>query len=116
MVQDDMLNDLLKEIPTVTEAIKVCVRRSRLTEKQIQLELNIDSAHWSRIMNGGAFFPHDKFSDLHRICGNDIPARWLMLKFASQDQEEIERLRISNKQLQDKVEHLEQLLVKKERK
>ena len=109
----DMLKELLKEIPTMTEAIRLCIRQSRVTEKQIYLELDIGSSQWSRIMNGQLFFPQDKLLDLCRICGNDIPFQWGAIKFAAQDHEELERLREENKQLKVANENWERLLVQK---
>lgn len=71
------MNQLVDEIPTMTEAIRCCIRVARLTDKQVYLEMGIDSGHWNRMMKNQAYFPQDKLIELMNICGNDIPLRWL---------------------------------------
>ena len=76
-MEDDVLNQLLDEIPNMTEAIRCCIRVARLTDKQVYLELGIDAGHWSRMIKNQAYFPHDRLLELMNICGNDVPLQWL---------------------------------------
>lgn len=79
--ENNKMLEIIKEIQTLSEAIKFCIRLSGLTHKQVYLELGLDPAQWSRIINNnGAHFPTDKLLNLMQICGNKIPLQWLAYK------------------------------------
>lgn len=77
---DEIMDQLIDEIPTMSEAIRCSIRCAKLTDKQVYLELGIDGGQWTRIMSSQAHFPHEKFIELMSICGNDIPLAWLAKK------------------------------------
>ena len=60
-VESIKMIELVSAIPNFTEALKVAIRKSGKIEKQFYCELEIDAAHWSRIMSGQAHFPQNKF-------------------------------------------------------
>lgn len=64
-------------IPDMTEALKVACRRSRLKEKQIAWELDLEPGQFSRIMSGQAHFPHEKLIKFMDVTGCHIPLQWL---------------------------------------
>lgn len=80
-VREDVSNDVLTKIPTWKEALRLTKEISGLTDLQICQELGIDPAQWSRIWQGKANFPDDKFIPYIYICQNLIPLRWLALNF-----------------------------------
>lgn len=104
---DEKMKELLKEVPSMKEAMRLCIRQSGLTEKQIAMELDIDLGQWSRIMSGQAHFPHEKYLDFFRICGNAIPAQWLCMKYETQ---QVSELRAENEELKNKVAVLTELI------
>ena|ERR1700722_506988 len=75
--EEDVLKELIKEIPNIHEAFNVCVRKSGKTEKLIYLEIGMDAGHWSRCRTGQAHLPPDKWVPIMKICGNMIPLMFL---------------------------------------
>lgn len=73
---EEVINQIINEIPTFGEAIRFSVRRSGLTDKQVYLELGIDASVWSRILNGQAMPSPEKLKQLISICNNDLFIRW----------------------------------------
>ncbi len=73
---DEVINQIINEIPTFGEAIRFTVRKSGLTDKQVYLEIGIDGSHWSRIINGLASLPVEKYKPLKTVCNNDFFIRW----------------------------------------
>lgn len=80
MTDEEFMTQLINELPSMTEALRCCVRHSGLTDKQIYLEMKIDGGNWSRMMSGQANFPHDRLIDFMKICRNEIPLQWLARK------------------------------------
>lgn len=72
-----MLDEIIESLPNLTEAIRYCIRISGLKDKQIYMELGIDSGQWSRIFSNQGYFPQDKLSHLMKICRNLVPVMWL---------------------------------------
>lgn len=116
---EEMVTQVIEELPTMREAIRACVRHSGLTDKLIYLELGIDGGNWSRIMNGQAYFPQDKLIELMKICSNDIPLLWLakqcgyelkVAKFTLEEQ--LEKERKEKLELQNKLEVITEFLRK----
>ena len=68
---------VIQRMPTVDEAVDLCIRVSHRNPKEIYIELEIDKGHWSHMQSGQANFPLSKLEDLMDICGNDIPLQWL---------------------------------------
>lgn len=102
----------IKKLKTMTDVIAWCVWSSGLTEKQVYMGLGLTSANWSRIMNGTAYFPHDKLSDLQRICRSDLIARWLLAKFLEPHEEEVKNLQEEIKILKERNQYLESFIKK----
>lgn len=77
---DELVQGIIHDIPSMSEAINFCVRMSKRQPKQVQMNLDIDSANYSRMLNGTANFPPDKIVGLMEFCGNVIPLIWLASK------------------------------------
>lgn len=77
MTDENIMSQIIDEIPTMTEALRYAVRTSGLSDKLVYLELGIDAGNWSRIMSGQSSFPHEKFIQLMKICRTDFPLAWL---------------------------------------
>lgn len=117
LYREDDVMELINELPSMTEAIRCCIRRSGLTDKQVYLELGIDGGQWSRIMNGQAHFPHDRFQDLMRICRSDLPLVWLARKCGydlklsqSKLEEMLQKEKIERQKLQNQLDAVLDLL------
>ncbi len=123
MMSDEIVEQIVNEIPNLPEAIRTSVRRSGLSDKQIYLELGIDAGQWSRIMTGQANFPLEKLKEFLRIVGNDIFLRWVAkdcgydLKLSQESYEErIEKINEEKRQLQIKLDNcLEMIELKSEK-
>ena len=62
------------------DAIRLCVQLSGLANDTISSRLGIDKGHWTRIMQGKAWFPDTKSIDLMMLCGNYAPMQFEALK------------------------------------
>lgn len=58
------------------DAIRLCVQLSNYTHETIAQNLGIDKGHFSRIMQGKAWFPDSKSIDLMTMCGNYAPMQY----------------------------------------
>jgi transcriptional regulator with XRE-family HTH domain len=58
------------------DAIRLCVQLSGLSNEYIADYLGIDKGHFSRIMQGKAWFPDTKSIDLITLCGNYAPLQY----------------------------------------
>lgn len=58
------------------EAIQLCVQLSRLSNERICEALGIDRGHWTRMMQGRAWFPDPLSVSLMRLCGNLAPLQY----------------------------------------
>lgn len=101
--EEEILNQIVNELPSLHEALAACVRKNGLSDKQVYLELGIDGGQWSRIMSGNANFPLTKLPELLRICRNDIFLRWIVKKCGY-------RLEASMEVLEEKVKEQESVI------
>jgi len=72
MVPDALLNACSSRL----DAIRLCVQLSRLSNETICNQLGIDKGHFSRIMQGKAWFPDTKANHLMMLCGNYAPLQF----------------------------------------
>lgn len=68
---------LISQCRSHMDAIRLCIHASNLSNQAVCDELGIDKGHWSRIMQGRAYFPNSKLPDLMRLCGNIAPLQYL---------------------------------------
>ena len=61
---------LISHIPNRLEAIRVCIRWAKKTDKEVAEALHIKTSQFSLIMQGKAHFPVDKVFDLQIYCQN----------------------------------------------
>lgn len=58
------------------DAIRLCVQLSRLSNEVICERLGIDPGHFTRMMQGRAWFPDSKSVLLMQVCGNYAPMQY----------------------------------------
>jgi hypothetical protein len=58
------------------DAIRLCVQLSDYSNETIAENLGIDKGHFSRIMQGKAWFPDTKSVELMTLCGNYAPLQY----------------------------------------
>lgn len=68
--------ELVERCANRLEAIQLCVQLSKLSNERICLALGIDKGHWTRMMQGRAWFPDPLSVDLMRLCGNLAPLQY----------------------------------------
>jgi len=59
-------------------AIGLCAKAAGLEPKQIQTELKLDKAQWSRWESGGEGVVWSKLAAVMDHCGNDAPLLWML--------------------------------------
>lgn len=59
-------------------AIALCAKVGGLAPKEIQAELHLDKAQWSRWESGQEGVVWPKFSALMDLCGNEAPVMWML--------------------------------------
>lgn len=64
---------------TLGGAIALCVKAAGLEPKQLQAELKLDKAQWSRWESGGEGVVWPKLEAVMDRCGNDAPLLWMLL-------------------------------------
>lgn len=79
-IQEPVSDEVIRKQPNMSAAINLSLSAAGMEPKEAYMPLDIDKGVWSRIMNGQAHFPHEKFTTLEDITGNDIPLRWLALR------------------------------------
>ena len=70
-------DEIVSRQPSVTRALVVCADLAGLEEKQAASMVGIDASTWSKVKNGQAHFPHERFISYQRRCGNWLPLQWL---------------------------------------
>lgn len=60
------------------DAIRLCVQLSSLSHEHVAKKLGMDKSHFSRIMQGKAYFPDTKTIQLMELCGNIAPTQFEM--------------------------------------
>ena len=73
----DVPIDVVGRQPSFSKAIELSINAAGLQGKAVCTELQIDPAHWSRIMSGTGHFPVDKLCLLMDMTGNEAPLMWL---------------------------------------
>ncbi|MCR9260747.1 MAG: hypothetical protein NXH95_13550 [Pseudomonadaceae bacterium] len=72
----------IRRQPNFTKALRLCVDLAGYeSDKQVYMEMGIDSGHWARIFkaDASAHFPHEKLVRfMTDICGNVAPLLWLI--------------------------------------
>jgi hypothetical protein len=58
------------------DAIRLCIQLSDYSNETIAEHLGIDKGHFSRIMQGKAWFPDTKSVQLMNLCGNYAPLQY----------------------------------------
>ena len=118
-VDETLPDSELARIPDFHAAIKKCVDNSGHDDKFIALDLEIDTAQWSRIKTGQANFPPKRINDLMDICANEIPLRWLafsrgygLVRLKSSLEIDLEAERQKNAELELKLKHFEEFIGK----
>lgn len=79
-MQEPVPDEVVRKQPNMSAAINLSITAAGMEPKEAYISLDIDKGVWSRIMMGQAHFPHEKFTTLEDITGNDIPLRWLALR------------------------------------
>lgn len=67
---------LIRQCRNRLDAIRLCVQLSSLSNEHIASQLGIDKGHFSRIMQGKAWFPDNKSIELMTLCGNYAPMQY----------------------------------------
>ena len=105
--------------PTLSDACLYCMALTGRQDKSLQIDLDIDKATFSRIKTGERHFPVSKLDLLMDVCGNDAPLIWLahqrgfgLVRLRSEVEEENDRLRAHNEELEKKLEHFTEFLAK----
>lgn len=57
-------------------ALDLAVKVSGLDQKEVYIPLDIEKAHWSRMLSGDAYFPPNKIRHFCEIVGNRIYLDW----------------------------------------
>lgn len=63
--------------PTLGEAIDLCAKAAGLEGKQVEADLKLDKAQWSRWKSGGEGVVWPKLTLVMDRCGNDAPLMWM---------------------------------------
>lgn len=64
--------------PTLGEAIDLCAKAAGLEGKQVEADLKLDKAQWSRWKSGGEGVVWPKLQAVMDRCGNDAPLLWML--------------------------------------
>ena len=103
---------------TLGKAIELCIELSDFeADKQLQDELKVDKAQFSRWISGQEGIKWEKIADLMNICGNDAPLLWMLhergydINSLRRKETELEKqLRIANEKMAEKDrEHQEKM-------
>lgn len=69
-------SDLVSICHNRLDAIRLCVQLSGYSNETLCELLGIDRGHWTRMMQGRAYFPDTKSIDLMNVCGNLAPMQY----------------------------------------
>jgi hypothetical protein len=69
-------DELVKKCRHGLDAIRLCIQLSNHTNEYLADKLGIDKGHFSRIMQGKAWFPDTKRIELMSLCDNRAPAQF----------------------------------------
>ena len=69
-------DELVKQCRHRLDAIRLCIHLSNLSSEVVAEQLGIDKGHFSRIMQGKAWFPDTKTVELMNLCCNLAPMQY----------------------------------------
>lgn len=69
-------DDLIRRCKNRLDAIRLCVQLASCSHEVIAESLGIDKGHWTRMMQGKAYFPDHKSISLMERCGNYAPMQF----------------------------------------
>jgi hypothetical protein len=105
----EVTNQELARETTLGGAIGLCAKAAGLEPKQLQSDLKLDKAQWSRWESGqeGVIWP--KLSAVMDRCGNDAPLLW-MLQARGYDLSSLRKRETeTERKLREATERIEQL-------
>lgn len=98
---------------TLGAAIELCIEAGGKDSKDVQVDLKLDKAQFSRWSSGGEGVVWPKFTALMDYCGNDAPVLW-MLSQRGYDIESVRRQESTtereNRMLREEVTALRRVL------
>lgn len=68
---------VIRHCEDLLDAVRLAVHMSNYSHEHICGQLGIDKGHWSRIMQGRAHFPTNKFRALMELSGSLAPLQFL---------------------------------------
>lgn len=77
-IQVDITPQEVSREKTLGGAIALCVKAAGLEAKQLQDQLHLDKAQFSRLESGGEGVMWPKLVALMDACGNDAPLLWML--------------------------------------
>lgn len=101
--KQDVSDELIGSRANFKEALKLAKECSRLNDLQLAQELEIDPAQWSRIWSDRGHFPVEKLKLFMDLCENEIPLRWLALKYGYELRPLKSQLELENETLRAQV-------------
>lgn len=111
----DISDELIAGKGSLREAVKLCAELAPINDDVLCRELDIDPGQWTRIKNGQAHFPLEKYGDLMDVCGNEVPLRWLaqsrgygLVRLKSAVEAELQAEREKTAALEMKLKHFEE--------
>jgi hypothetical protein len=115
--QEHVPDEIVKKLQSMSAAINLSILSAGMEPKEAYMALDIDKGVWSRILMNQANFPHEKYTTLEDVTGNDIPLRWLALRknrelkpMKSALEEQNEKLKTENTELRKENELLRGLI------
>lgn len=68
--------ELIKACRNRLDAIILCIQLSRLSQGEVAKRLGLDKGHLTRILQGLAYFPDQKSTELMQVCRNYAPMQY----------------------------------------
>lgn len=71
-------NDAVAAIGSWAKAMAAAVSASKLKDKSLALEIDVDPAHFSKMVSGQLGVMPDKLFRFMDACGSELPLMWLL--------------------------------------
>lgn len=99
---EPVTNEAVAGVPTWGNAMAAAVAASRLKDKSLAIEIDVDAAHFSKMVSGQLGVMPDKLFRFMDACGSELPLMWLLYQRGY----DVEALRQRETELQREIRRL----------
>lgn len=102
--KEDPPLEVIARIPRRLDAIRRAIEWAEMDDCTVGQALGVDKPQWSRILNGQAHFPTERYHQFHQVVGNLLLLRWDALQEGCEIRSLESELERENRELHEQLD------------